>query len=312
VTNINHHGNDANVANDVKEASFYKLPKNNINNINNINDIIECELCPHYCKILPSKTGICMARRNQNGRLTAENHGKVTSIALDPIEKKPLYHFYPGSKILSVGSYGCNFHCGFCQNHRISMQKSSYREFSPENIAEISKEYITQGNIGAAYTYNEPLIGYEFVKDCARLIQSQEQKNVLVTNGFINPKPLELLLPFIDALNIDLKSFSSSFYKEISGVLNALEDVKRTINMAVSNCHVEITTLVLPHENDSVEEMESLSGWIADINTDIPLHITRFFPAYKMFNTKPTPVETIYKLVETARRNLRYVYHGNC
>ena len=300
----------------MNKAKFFRFFKTSENQTNQT-QIIECELCPHSCKILPGKSGICTVRHNQNGILTAESYGKITSIALDPIEKKPLYHFYPGSKILSVGSYGCNFRCGFCQNHGISMpmQKSSdvydvyYREYSPEEIAEISKECIGQGNIGAAYTYNEPLIGYEFVEDCARLIKDQGQKNILVTNGFINQKPLEELLPLIDAMNIDLKSFNPLFYREIGGVL---DDVRRGIETAALHCHVEITTLIIPQKNDSVEEMESLSEFLAEIDPEIPLHISRFFPAYKMRGASPTPVETIYKLAETARKNLKYVYRGNC
>ena len=288
----------------MREAEFYKI-------LQGEKDKIECVLCPHNCKIVSGKLGICGVRRNQNGTLTAESYGKITSAALDPIEKKPLYHFYAGAKILSLGSYGCNFHCEFCQNYRISMpiKTESYQRLSPDEVAAASKDLISQGNIGVAYTYNEPLIGYEFVKDCAKLIKKQGQKNVLVTNGFILPEPLRELLPLIDAANIDLKSFNPVFYDEIGG---KQENVKNTIISAASQCHIEITTLIIPKKNDSHEEIAVLSEWLADIDKNIPLHISRFFPSHKLRNISPTPTETIYKLVDIARRHLRYVYPGNC
>lgn len=283
----------------MKEASFYKLLDDKY---------AECALCPHYCKILPDKKGLCGVRYNQSGTLIAESYGRVTGIALDPIEKKPLYHFYPGTKILSLGSYGCNFRCGFCQNYKISMQKATFRELSPKDVAAISGKTAPDGNIGVAYTYNEPLIAYEFVEDCARLIAEQGQKNVLVTNGFVCHEPLERLLPFIHAMNIDLKSFHPAFYREIGG---CLEDVRRTIEFAASHCHVEVTTLIIPGKNDSSEEMKALSGWLSTISRDIPLHISRFFPAHKLRDTPPTPLETIDRLVEVAQQDLRNVYPGN-
>jgi len=284
----------------MKAAAFYKLSDDKS---------VECGLCPHCCKIPPGKKGRCGVRHNQNGTLIAKSYGRVTGMALDPIEKKPLYHFHPGAKILSLGSYGCNFRCGFCQNHEISMQKAAFRELSPEEVAATSRETTSKGNIGVAYTYNEPLIGYEFVEDCARLIAGQGQKNVLVTNGFVCSEPLERLLPFMHAMNIDLKSFRPAFYREIGG---RLEDVQRTIALAASRCHVEVTTLVIPSKNDSPEEMQSLSGWLATINRNIPLHISRFFPAHKLRDIPATPKETIDRLVEVARQSLSYVYPGNC
>lgn len=269
---------------------------------------VECGLCPHSCKIPPGKTGFCGVRYNLDGTLSAASYGRVTGIALDPIEKKPLYHFYPGTKILSLGSYGCNFRCGFCQNYEISMQRAEFRKLSPEDVAAISREAAPKGNIGVAYTYNEPLIGYEFVEHCARLIASQGQKNVLVTNGFVCREPLKRLLPFIHAMNIDLKSFCPAFYRDISG---CLADVRRTIEYAASCCHVEVTTLIIPGKNDSPEEMKSLSGWLSTVNRDIPLHISRFFPAHKLRHIPPTPKETIDRLVEVAQQDLRNVYPGN-
>jgi len=239
----------------------------------------------------------------------AESYGRITSMALDPIEKKPLARFHPGSRILSLGSYGCNFRCGFCQNHEISMEEAGYRKLSPGQVSAASGELAAEDNIGVAYTYNEPLIGYEFVRDCAALIAAQGQKNVLVTNGFVCREPLVELLPLIHAMNIDLKSFTPAFYEEIGG---KLEDVQCTIRHAASCCHVEVTTLIIPGKNDSVQEMGELSRWLAGIDKDIPLHISRFFPAHKLRDIPPTPVETIYRLVGTARESLRYVYPGNC
>lgn len=271
---------------------------------------ITCNICPHCCSIAEGKTGICGVRRNINGKIIAESYGRITALALDPIEKKPFYHFYPNSKILSLGSYGCNFKCGFCQNYHISMDlNAEYRIVSPEDIASESLKLAEKGNIGVAYTYNEPLINYEFVYDCAKLIAKQNQKNVLVTNGYICREPLEDILPFIHAMNIDVKSFNSEFYKEIGG---NFDNVKSTVEISAKSCHVEITTLIIPGKNDSIDEMHELSKWLGGISKDIPLHISRFFPMYKWIHIPPTPVETIKSLVGEARKNLNYVYSGNC
>jgi len=269
-----------------------------------------CNICPHNCAIAPGKTGICGARRNNGGKLKPLYYGHITAIALDPIEKKPLYRFYPGSKILSIGSCGCNFRCGFCQNHHISMDYKNYpREYyQPEEIAALSLELAGKNNIGVAYTYNEPLINYEFVYDCAKLVAKNNQKNVLVTNGYINREPLETLLPFIHAMNIDVKSFDPKFYGEIGGNVDA---VKTTVESASKSCHVEITTLVIPGKNDSTDEICALSAWLAGISKDIPLHISRFHPMYKYKHIPPTPAKTIMRLVDEAKKNLNYVYPGN-
>lgn len=270
---------------------------------------VKCLLCPHECTIKLGGTGICSARRETDGKLYAESYGKITSLALDPIEKKPLYRFNSGSMILSVGSYGCSFRCQFCQNHEISMGSPEHREMQPEDIASLSLELEPRGNIGAAYTYNEPLVAYEFARDCAALIRAQGQKNVLVTNGFINPQPLKELLPLIDAMNIDLKSFSPDFYRRIGG---ELESVKNTIAQAAAVCHVEVTTLVIPDENDSPDEISALAEWLSGIRRDIPLHLSRFFPRYKMQDKPPTPLSTMHALAESANKYLDYVYLGNC
>ena len=232
-------------------------------------------------------------------------------MALDPIEKKPLARFMPGSRILSVGSYGCNLSCSFCQNHGISMaaeDPDSIYVPPPELLLKAS-EMKGRGNIGVAYTYNEPLVGYEYVHDSAELVHQKGMKNVLVTNGYICEEPLLQLLRYIDAMNIDLKGFSDSFYRRIHG---DLETVKRTIGLAAERCHVEVTTMIIPGENDTADEMRALSAWLAGIDRELPLHITRFFPRYRYKNRGATPHETVFMLAEVAKQHLSYVYTGNC
>lgn len=272
---------------------------------------VVCPICPHACGLEEGRTGICRARKNLNGNVVSINYGKITSIGLDPIEKKPLARFMPGSRILSVGSFGCNLSCPFCQNYTIAGgdQGISVRVVMPEELVDMAIRMVPEGNIGVAFTYNEPLIGYEYVMDCARLVRQKNLKNIVVTNGYINQKPLEDLLPFIDAMNIDLKGFTQEFYSKLGG---DLEPVKRTIAMASHECHVEVTTLIIPGENDSEEEMEALSGWLAGLDSDIPLHISRFFPRHLYGDRSPTPVDTIYRLAEVAGKKLKYVYSGNC
>lgn len=269
-----------------------------------------CTVCPRGCMISEGNSGFCGGRINRNGEIIAGNYGRITSIALDPIEKKPLRRFHPGSYILSVGSYGCNLRCSFCQNYRISMAKprSEVMNMMPDELAARAIDLVSQGNIGIAYTYNEPLIGYEYVRDCARLATDSGLLNVVVTNGYINEKPLLELLPQIDAFNIDLKSFSPQFYKDIGG---DLEVVKNSIRLAKAQCHVEVTTLIIPGENDSEEEMGKLAEWLSSLNPSIPLHISRFFPAYRMNDKNPTPKEIINRLAGIARDYLQYVYEGN-
>lgn len=270
-----------------------------------------CSLCPHHCKLLEGQTGFCNARTNKNGVIVCNNYGRLTSIALDPIEKKPLARFYPGSTILSVGSYGCNLRCPFCQNYEISMADESFRTVyvSPKQLIQKAQELVPQGNIGIAFTYNEPLVSYEYVRDCSMLACEHGLKTVLVTNGTICREPLLELLPYISAMNIDLKSFTREFYDMIKG---DLQTVKNTISLAAQSCHIEVTTLIIPGENDSDYEMDALSVWLASVNPEIPLHISRFFPRYKMQEKTPTPVKTILHLQEIAKKNLTYVYAGNC
>jgi pyruvate formate lyase activating enzyme len=269
-----------------------------------------CELCPKACRIAEGAAGICGGRVNVAGELFATGYGKVSSLALDPIEKKPLRRFHPGSAILSVGGFGCNLRCPFCQNSGISLESGQGLQTAeylpPERLAELAAKAATRGNIGVAYTYNEPLINIEYLMDCAALVREAGLKNALVTNGFVNPEPLERLLPHIDAMNIDLKGFTESFYKKLGG---ELEPVKNTIALAHGRCHVEITTLIVPGENEA--DIEPISAWLASLSPDIPLHLSRFFPRHKYGERAPTPRESVLESCDVARKYLRHVYAGN-
>ncbi|NLL96320.1 MAG: AmmeMemoRadiSam system radical SAM enzyme [Clostridiaceae bacterium] len=273
------------------------------------NGVVHCQLCPHNCHIRPDKKGICKVRANSDGELYAESYGQLSSLALDPIEKKPLYRFYPGSLILSTGSYGCNFSCSFCQNYSISMGKPETAFISPENLVYKAFRLKDSGNIGLAYTYNEPFISFEYVLDCCKLIKDRGLKNVLVTNGYVQEAPLLEMLPYIDAMNIDLKSFSPDFYKEIC--TGNVEIVKRTIETASKSCHIEITCLVIPGLNDSEEEIGDMARWLSSLSPDIPLHLSRFFPRHKMLDKEITPRATLEKAARIASRYLDHVYLGN-
>lgn len=285
----------------LREALFWNARNDNA---------VCCDLCPNRCIISEEKTGLCGTRKNTGGRLIATGYGMVSSIALDPIEKKPLYMFHPGNRILSAGGYGCNLRCPFCQNHEISTnytERSKNAEFlAPEKLVVLAKETVKDGNIGVAYTYNEPLVNLEYVLDCSKIAREASLKNVLVTNGYINNEPLEELLPFIDAMNIDLKGFSEEFYRKLGGEPEA---VKRTIVRAAKSCHVEVTTLVIPEENE--HEILDIARWLASIDPGIPLHLTRFFPRYKYSDKRPTSKESILELVKKAKKYLKNVFAGN-
>lgn len=275
-----------------------------------------CNVCFRHCNIEEGGLGFCGGRTCQDGMVVAANYGRVTSLALDPIEKKPLARFYPGSLILSVGSYGCNLRCPFCQNHSISWSEEAMRfakraeRVSPEELAQTAEGLRGRGNLGVAFTYNEPLIGYEFVRDAAKLVHEASMKNVMVTNGTASLEVLEELLPYIDAMNIDLKGFTDRYYKDVLG--GDFDMVKAFIRTAAAGCHVELTTLIVPGENDTPQEMQNLSEWVAGIDPDIPLHISRFFPQFHMRDREATDVPHIYRLAELARKQLKYVYTGNC
>lgn len=273
---------------------------------------VRCELCPHHCRLDIDEVGLCRARINVDGQITARNYGYVNALALEPIEKKPLYHFYSGSSILSVGSFGCNLCCSFCQNHELSMgdlDSVQTHKLKPEALLELALLTQERGNIGIAYTYNEPLVGYEFVYDCAVLAHDHGLKNVLVTNGNFYVDAIRPLLPYIDAMNIDLKAFNKDFYRRIGG---DLETVKTMISLAKNYCHIEVTTLIIPGENDSETEIASLAQWLASVDRDIPLHITRFFPNYEMIDRKATTIKQVNALANVAREILTNVYVGNC
>ena len=276
-----------------------------------------CAVCPHRCTLAEGQTGLCRARGMRGGEIVPLNYGVVSSIALDPIEKKPLARYHPGSVILSVGSFGCNLRCPFCQNWEIST--SDGREYvrggesflPPEKLTELADRLRGRGNIGVAFTYNEPLIGWEYVRDTARLLRERGLKTVLVTNGCVNGKIAEELLPLTDALNIDLKCFRAETYDKLLG--GDLETVKRFIARAAESCHVELTTLIVPGMNDSEEEIRELTEWIASLphGEEIPLHLTRFFPRHQMTDRKATERQSILRLVSLARERLHWVYPGN-
>ena len=272
---------------------------------------IPCELCFHRCNLEEGQTGLCRARGNRGGRIIPLNYGKLTALALDPIEKKPLRRFHPGAMVLSAGSFGCNLRCPFCQNAGIAAagEEISAQDCPPEVLVEQALRLRDEGNIGVAYTYNEPLVGYEYVRDCAELVHEAGMLNVLITNGTVEEGAWRALLPMIDAVNIDLKGFTEEWYRALGGDLRT---VKRSIALAAPNCHVEVTTLLVPGENDSEEEMRALSGWLSSLSPDIPLHVSRFFPRHRMRDRPPTPVERVYHLADVARERLHHVYTGNC
>lgn len=272
---------------------------------------VTCPLCFHHCQLAPGQTGVCHARVNRGGEICSLNYGKITALALDPIEKKPLRRFHPGSHILSVGSFGCNLHCPFCQNHEIAQpdQAPPVQEYTPEQLVQLALAEKARGNIGIAYTYNEPLVGYEFVLDTARIARKAGLYNVLVSNGTVEEQPFSRLLSLLDALNLDLKGFTPQWYRTLGG---DLDTVKRSIQQAAACCHLEVTTLVIPGCNDSPQEMDALSRWLAQVDPGIPLHVSRFFPRHRMSSLSPTPVEQVYALAEVARAHLDHVYTGNC
>ena len=280
----------------------------------------ECKVCFRHCEIAEGQLGFCGGRTARDGKVEAFNYGRITSLALDPIEKKPLARFFPGSMILSVGSFGCNLRCPFCQNYEISWSDQALRfaetaeTITPGELAELAAKLRARGNIGVAFTYNEPLIGYEFVRDTARLAKAEGLRNVIVTNGTAELSVLAELEPYIDAMNIDLKGFTDSYYSNVLGGDRRM--VMDFIEAAVNFCHVELTTLIVPGENDGEDEMRGLALWVSRLKEPdgegVPLHVTRFFPRFRMRDRKATDVKTVYRLADIARESLEYVYTGNC
>ncbi len=273
---------------------------------------VRCDLCPWNCVLKSGQTGFCKVRENINGLLITHVYNKVAALGIDPIEKKPLYHFYPGKNILSIGEVGCNLRCSFCQNHRISQCFASefkgFHEITPEQIA---KEAIkTWQNVGVAYTYNEPLTFYEFLLDTAKLAKKTGLRNVVVSNGYINPKPLLEVLPYIDAFNIDLKAFTSEFYQKHTK--GKLEPVLETLKIiSISNAHLEITNLVISELNDDEISFKNMIQWIAgELGTHIPLHLSRYFPQHKLSQSS-TPIKKLEQFYNIAKEHLQHVYLGN-
>jgi len=286
-----------------KEASLYTVLGNNY---------VKCSVCPHRCTIRPGGKGICKTRINKNGKLFTLIYGEVTSTAVDPIEKKPLFHFWPGSHSFSISAVGCSFKCPWCQNYHISQVEPGdvfADQLEPERIIELTKKY---GCKSISYTYNEPIIWHEYVLDTARLARKEGVLNVLVTNGYITPEALNEVAGLIDAANVDVKGFNEAFYREyckaeLGPVLDATAEMKRR------GIHVETTTLIIPKLNDDPKEIKELSEWhVEKLGPDTPLHLSRFYPAYQLSNVPPTPVETIVKARDTAvKEGIRYVYVGN-
>lgn len=273
---------------------------------------VRCLLCPHFCTVAEGKSGICKVRVNKGGRLLCEMYGKLAAIHSDPIEKKPLYHFYPGSRILSVGGIGCNLRCSCCQNASISqVSPDNFHHYHPTLVPELIELAVkSENNPGIAYTYNEPFTFFEFMLDSAAQAKEVGLKNVMVSNGFVNPEPLQEILPFIDAFNIDLKGFDETFYHDFTG--GSLDPVLKSLGIIyAAKKHLEITCLVVPGENDDPVKFEEAAQWIAsNLDEYVPLHISRYFPAYKI-NNPPTPVWVLEKFYDIASRHLKYVYLGN-
>lgn len=277
-----------------------------------------CTLCFHHCQLDEGQTGFCRARAGRGDKIVPLNYGRLTSLALDPIEKKPLRRFHPGSQILSVGSFGCNLRCPFCQNWEISQAGEKdvrWREVSPEELVALALDARRRDArvSGIAYTYNEPLVCWEYVRDCARLAHKAGLVNVLVSNGCVEPVVVDGLEGLLDAANIDLKGFSDELYDACGGAPGSLGAVRATIEQLSADpaCHLEVTTLVVPGMNDSDDEVDAMSSWLSDLG-DVPYHVTRFFPRWRMTDRPPTPVDVVRRLADVARRHLSHVYVGNC
>jgi pyruvate formate lyase activating enzyme len=268
-------------------------------------DAVRCELCPHRCRIGEGTAGICGVRENRGGTLFAATYGKVAAVAVDPVEKKPLFHFHPGARILSIGSVGCNLRCEFCQNHHLVLRKA---RIEPVGIEDLLRAARRENSVGIACTYNEPFIQFEFVLECAKAFRAAGMKNVLVTNGYVCPEPLSELLPFVDAMNIDLKSMDPVFYRKICG--GNLDPVLATIRTAAKATHVEVTTLLYTGHNDADDQVRKVVDFIVGTDREIPLHISRYFPMHRA-TAPPTPPDRLASAYRIARERLPYVYVGN-
>ena len=275
-----------------------------------------CQVCPNGCALAPGAVGACRARGNVDGAIVPLGFGRVTSVAVDPVEKKPLACWKPGSTVLSLGSFGCNLHCPWCQNHEISQVGEAgvgWRTVAPADVADLAAELNArdQRMAGVAYTYNEPLVAWEFVRDCGELVHERGLSNVLVSAGCVNPQVIEAVAPLIDAANIDLKTFRQKTYALTGG---RLATVQATIEAlaATPTCHLEVTTLIVPGVNDTREEMDELAAWLASVDPGIVLHVSRFHPAFRMRDRGRTSVTLVYELADVARAHLAHVFTGNC
>jgi pyruvate formate lyase activating enzyme len=286
----------------MKEARFYEKKEDNA---------VQCRLCPHHCLLKLGQTGICHVRKNEKGSLHALSYGHLVAKNPDPIEKKPLFHFHPGSRSYSIATVGCNLQCKHCQNADISQATPNeiFTEYtSPEDVVQAAKK---TGCKSIAYTYTEPTIFYEYAYDTAKLAHDQGLKNVFVTNGFIEKEPLEEIAPYLDAANIDLKSMSETFYKKICGghlqpVLDRIQDYHDL------GIWIELTTLLIPGYNDSKKELNDIARFIADIDAEIPWHITGFHPTYKLTDAKATTISALEQAAKIGKdQGLQYVYQGN-
>ena len=270
-----------------------------------------CSICHHHCRLSEGQLGLCGARKNENGKSVSVNYAKLTALALDPIEKKPLARFHPGSFILSAGSFGCNMACPFCQNCEIAEARPSTidtREVMPDELIQTALSLRPRGNIGVALTYNEPMVGFEYVRDCAKLAKENGLATAVVTNGCVSQETLLEVLPYIDAWNIDLKCFTEAGYRRLGGDLNM---VKAFIETAVPKSHVEVTTLVVPGISDREDELREMARWLSSLSPEIPYHITRFFPHKHMLDQAPTDPALLRRMRDIAKETLTWVYLGN-
>lgn len=276
------------------------------------NDNVQCKLCAHRCIISNNKRGFCKVRENKNGTLYTLNYGMISSQAIDPIEKKPLYHFYPGTQAYSIGTIGCNFRCKHCQNWSISQQEISNVRTIDLSPLDVIKNVLNANAKTIAWTYNEPTIWYEYTLDCAKLAKEEGIATAYVTNGYITPEALKNIAPYLDAFRVDIKSFNNDFYKDIASakLQPVLDATKCAHNLGL---HVEIINLIIPGKNDDIEDISLMIQWILDnLGPDTPVHFTRFYPQYKIKNLTPTPIEKLEHAHEVARRSgLNYVYIGN-
>ena len=278
---------------------------------------VTCDTCPHACKLGPGRVGRCRARGWQDGTVAPLSYGRITSIALDPVEKKPLARWRPGGWLVTVGSYGCNLSCPFCQNHQIAQAGADdvpWRTVLPEELVGITLDARARNQQrveGIAHTYNEPLVAWEYVRDTGVLAHEAGLANVLVSNGCAQPHVIDALAPLVDAANVDLKGFTSDYYRWCGGDLDTVKaSIKRLA--AEPTCHLEVTTLIVPQRNDDPHAMEDLARWLGSIDPNITLHVTRYFPRWRMSGGNPTPVTTVHELADVARGELAHVVVGNC